>query len=84
MKISIYTSVKNGIENDFHVEAMLKHHAPLVDEIIVNEGYSTDGTYERIREISGNNRAIVERQVFIELVILPIVRKQLKEQPRWS
>lgn len=56
MKISIYTSVKNGIENDFHVEAMLKHHAPLVEEIIVNEGYSTDGTYERIRDISGNIR----------------------------
>lgn len=54
MKISIYTSVKNGIENDFHVEAMLKHHAPLVDEIVVNEGYSTDGTYERIRNINKN------------------------------
>jgi hypothetical protein len=27
---------------------MLKHHLPLADEIIVNEGYSTDGTYERI------------------------------------
>jgi hypothetical protein len=27
---------------------MLKHHLPLADEIIVNEGYSTDGTYEAI------------------------------------
>jgi glycosyltransferase involved in cell wall biosynthesis len=54
MKISIYTAVRNGIENDFHVEAMLRHHAPLVDEIVVNEGYSSDGTYERIQNISKN------------------------------
>ena len=54
MKLSLYTAVRNGIENDFHVEAMLKHHAPLFDEIIVNEGYSTDGTYEQICNISRN------------------------------
>jgi glycosyltransferase involved in cell wall biosynthesis len=54
MKISLYTAVKNGIANDFHVVAMLRHHAPLVDEIIVNEGYSTDGTYEQIRDLGAN------------------------------
>jgi glycosyltransferase involved in cell wall biosynthesis len=37
---------------DFHVVAMLKHHLELADEIIVNEGYSTDGTYEAIRNLS--------------------------------
>ena len=56
MKISLYTFVRNGIENDFHVEAMLRHHASLVDEIIVNEGYSTDGTYEKIKDIANNIR----------------------------
>jgi glycosyltransferase involved in cell wall biosynthesis len=30
---------------------MLRHHLPLADEIVVNEGYSRDGTYERIRGI---------------------------------
>jgi glycosyltransferase involved in cell wall biosynthesis len=30
---------------------MLKHHLPLADEIIVNEGYSTDGTYEAIKDL---------------------------------
>jgi glycosyltransferase involved in cell wall biosynthesis len=54
MKISIYTAVRNGIENDFHVEAMLRHHSPLADEIVVNEGYSTDTTYERICNIAQN------------------------------
>ena len=51
MKLSLYTGVKDGIFYDFHVEAMLRHHAPLFDEIIVNEGYSTDGTYEAISAI---------------------------------
>jgi glycosyltransferase involved in cell wall biosynthesis len=51
MKLSIYTFVKDGLYFDFHVEAMLRHHLPLADEIIVNEGYSSDGTYEAIRDI---------------------------------
>jgi glycosyltransferase involved in cell wall biosynthesis len=51
MKLSIYTFVKNGLFYDFHVAAMLRHHVPLADEIIVNEGNSTDGTYEAIRDI---------------------------------
>jgi glycosyltransferase involved in cell wall biosynthesis len=51
MRLSIYTSIRNGIYYDFHCEAMLRHHLPLADEIIVNEGYSTDGTYECISRI---------------------------------
>ena len=51
MRLSIYTFVKDGLYFDFHVVAMLKHHLPLADEIIVNEGYSTDGTYEAIKDL---------------------------------
>ena len=51
MKLSIYTFVQNGIYFDFHIIEMLKHHLPLADEIIVNEGYSTDGTYEAIKDL---------------------------------
>jgi glycosyltransferase involved in cell wall biosynthesis len=51
MKVSIYTFVKDGLFYDFHVVAMLRHHLPLADEIIVNEGYSEDGTYEAISAI---------------------------------
>jgi glycosyltransferase involved in cell wall biosynthesis len=43
--------VKNGLFYDFHVAAMLRHHLPLADEIIVNEGHSSDGTFEAIRNI---------------------------------
>lgn len=51
MKLSLYTAIKNGISNDLHAEAMLRHHLPLADEIVVNEGYSSDATYDRIRQI---------------------------------
>src|SRR6516164_6761907 len=51
MKLSIYTFVKDGLYYDFHVVDMLRHHLPLADEIIVNEGYSDDGTYEAIRDL---------------------------------
>jgi Glycosyl transferase family 2 len=51
MRLSIYTYVKNGLYQDYHVLEMLKHHLPLADEIVVNEGYSSDGTYERITAI---------------------------------
>lgn len=51
MRLSLYTSIRDGLYFDFHVVDMLKHHLPLADEIIVNEGYSTDGTYEAIKDI---------------------------------
>lgn len=51
MKLSLYTFVKDGLFYDFHVVAMLRHHLPLADEIIVNEGFSTDGTFEAISSI---------------------------------
>lgn len=51
MLLSIYTFVKNGLFYDYHVVEMLKHHLPLADEIVVNEGYSNDGTYEQISRI---------------------------------
>jgi glycosyltransferase involved in cell wall biosynthesis len=51
MKLSLYTFVKDGLFYDFHVVAMLRHHLALADEIIVNEGYSEDGTFEAISEI---------------------------------
>jgi glycosyltransferase involved in cell wall biosynthesis len=51
MKLSVYTGVRDGLFYDFHVEAMLRHHLSLADEIIVNEGYSSDGTFEAISRI---------------------------------
>jgi hypothetical protein len=43
---------------DFHIVEMLKHHLPLADEIVVNEGHSTDGTYESITRLDPKIRVI--------------------------
>lgn len=51
MKISLYTFVRNGLRQDYHVVHMLKHHLDFADEIIVHEGHSTDGTFEAISNI---------------------------------
>jgi glycosyltransferase involved in cell wall biosynthesis len=51
MKLSVYTFVKNGLYQDYHVLDMLRHHLPLADEIVVHEGLSTDGTYEAIKDL---------------------------------
>ncbi len=61
MKLSLYTFVRNGLKYDFHVVEMLQHHLPLVDELVVNEGYSTDGTFERITNIDPKIRVFQSR-----------------------
>jgi glycosyltransferase involved in cell wall biosynthesis len=58
MKLSLYTTVKNGLYFDYHVLPMLKHHLPLADEIVVNDGYSNDGTYEAVRQLDPKIRVI--------------------------
>ncbi len=58
MRISLYTFVKDGLRLDYHVVAMLKHHARLFDELVVVEGLSTDGTYEAICNLASNIRVI--------------------------
>lgn len=63
MKISVYTTVKNGIYFDYHVIQMIKHHLPLADEIVVNDGYSTDGTYEALLELGPKVRVIRQQHV---------------------
>jgi glycosyltransferase involved in cell wall biosynthesis len=61
MKISLYTIARDCIYFDFHFEAMLRHHLPFADEIVVNEGFSSDETYERIRNIDPKIKIFRER-----------------------
>ncbi len=51
MRISLYTAMRNCVQNDYPFIEMLRHHLPLVDEIIVNEGFSEDGTYEALQTV---------------------------------
>ncbi|PAY16592.1 hypothetical protein CKO51_25795 [Rhodopirellula sp. SM50] len=49
MKLSLYTCVRNGIYYDYHVVEMVKHHLPLVDELVIFDGNSTDGTRKALQ-----------------------------------
>lgn len=59
MRLSIYTFVKDALYFDYHLLDMLRHHLPLADEIVVSEGYSSDRTYEAIRDF--DPKVIVHR-----------------------
>jgi glycosyltransferase involved in cell wall biosynthesis len=71
MKLSLYTCVKDGLRLDFHLEAMLRHHLPFADEIVVNEGHSRDGTYERIAAIDDPRIVIVRSRWKASESLLP-------------
>jgi glycosyltransferase involved in cell wall biosynthesis len=58
MRLSLYTSVKDGLFYDYHVVEMLEHHLPLADEIIVHDGNSTDGTFEKVSRIDPKIKVI--------------------------
>lgn len=64
MKISLYTFVKNGVYFDYHVADMLRHHLPLADEIIVNEGFSSDNTYDIIKDI--DPKIMIHREKWVK------------------
>jgi glycosyltransferase involved in cell wall biosynthesis len=51
MRLSLYTSVRNVLRMDFPLREMLLHHLPLADEIVINEGYSDDGTFELVSNL---------------------------------
>src|SRR6478735_7906916 len=58
MKISLYTAMRNCLTADYPCVEMLRHHLPLADEIVVNEGFSTDGTFEAISNIDPKIRVM--------------------------
>ncbi len=46
--ISVCFVIKNGMINGYPFWESLSSSVPLADEVIVSEGYSTDGTYEAL------------------------------------
>lgn len=61
MKLSIYTAARNCLRQDYPIVEMLRHHLPLADEIVVNEGYSTDGTFEVINKLDAKVKVFRSR-----------------------
>jgi glycosyltransferase involved in cell wall biosynthesis len=56
MKISVYTAMRDCIRHDYPYLDMIRHHLPLADEIVINEGFSTDGTYETLQGLDSKVR----------------------------
>ena len=61
MRLSLYTFVKDALYFDYHLLDMLRHHLPLADENVVSEGYSSDRTYEAIKDFDPKVRVFRNR-----------------------
>ena len=59
MKISGFTIIKDAIINDYPIEEAIRSVLPVVDEMIVSIGKSTDGTEELILSINSEKIKII-------------------------
>jgi len=59
MKISGFTIIKNALQNDYPVIEAITSILPVVDEMVVSIGNSTDGTESLIRNIGSKKIKIV-------------------------
>lgn len=62
MKISGFTIIKNAVVNDYPVTEAIRSILPVVDEMVVLVGDSTDGTRELIEAIGDNKIKIFDSQ----------------------
>lgn len=62
VKVSGFTIVRNAIKLDFPVVASIRSILPICDEVIVNVGYSEDGTLELVRSIDDPKIRIIETE----------------------
>lgn len=60
MQISGFTLVRNATQLDFPLEASLRSLLPVVDELVVNVGRSSDDTLARVRAIDDARIRIIE------------------------
>lgn len=60
MKVSGFTIIRNAVRFDFPVVEAISSILPIVDDFIVNAGYSDDGTLEIIRSIKSDKIRIIE------------------------
>ena len=60
LPISGFTLVRNAIKLDFPVVASIRSILPICDEVVVNVGYSEDGTLELVRSIGDPKIRVIE------------------------
>ena len=59
MKISGFTIIKDAVINDYPIEESIRSILPVVDEMIVSIGTSSDGTEQLIRSIESEKIKII-------------------------
>jgi glycosyltransferase involved in cell wall biosynthesis len=62
VNVSGFTIVRNAIKLDFPVVASIRSILPICDEVVVNVGYSDDGTLELVRSIGDSKIRIIETE----------------------
>ena len=61
--ISGYTTVRNCIEMEYPWEDTINSMLGFCDEVVVLDGGSTDGTWERLQKLASENSKIVAHQI---------------------
>jgi glycosyltransferase involved in cell wall biosynthesis len=57
-KISAFTVVKDGLKQGYPFAESIASMLPVCDELLVSDGFSTDGTYEVLRKIETLNKKV--------------------------
>ena len=66
MTISAFTITTNAIKNQYPIIESVKSILPLVDEVVIVDGGSTDGTIEQLRALGDKVRVIVDKDTIWE------------------
>ena len=61
--LSGYTTVRNCISQGYPWEQTIESMLGFCDEVVVLDGASTDGTWERLQELASKNKKIVAKRV---------------------